>query len=94
MQLLEFLITLVNPKAEIQHTAKKDSFFSRLDKLREKHNKPQLKQELDQMEEELSKNDLTPYMYQMPALVQRKGVLSSNKTILLDHFYNSFCKRE
>lgn len=46
------------------------------------------------MEEELSKNDLTPYMYQMPALVQRKGVLSSNKTILLDHFYNSFCKRE
>ena len=69
MQLLEFLITLVNPKAEISHTAKKDLFFHQLGKLREKHNKPQLKQELDQMEEELSKNDLYPYMYQMPNLV-------------------------
>ena len=92
MWLLEFLITLINPIFELEHTGTKNNFFTRLEELREKHNKPLLKQELDSMEEELAKNDLYPYMYQKPQLVQRKGFLSFNKAILLDYFYNSIKK--
>jgi hypothetical protein len=76
----------------MDHLENQKSFFDRLEELRGKHNNKVLKQELEEMEKELSQNELAPYSYQGPQNLKKQKNRSHDSKILLFYFYNSINK--